>query len=322
MKKFPFACLLLLLPGGLSLSVGSIEFVSVKGDPLIAGQDQKLEFLFSHEGALYSCFEFVFTVADGEETLYEKKITYFKAPDGVERASFSLPGSLLRKGASLRFCAKLEHTSSSFWGDSYACYQKREVVATPKEKGAVLFPNEEYDFFSFESVYYPHFGMEESAFRFLGVKREKEEKESRLHLERIKFAPLFVSENFLLPKIVGELRIYSSPDMWRIGEKKKKFRALPLSSIALEKGWFGLQLSEEYSFSLRDGTMTEASEGLPKTRDLILPRWADIEERMHFAICLNNFSEGGETLLFYKDAYPDPNGFGKGGGHYVFWEEL
>ncbi len=322
MKKFPFAFLLLLLPGGLSMDAGSIDFISVKGDPLIAGQDQKLQFSFSHEGSLYSCFEFVFSVADGEEILYEKKVTYFKAPDGIEQLAFSLPGSILHKGVSLRFLAKLEHTSSSFWGDSYACYQRREVVATPKEKGGVLFPNEGYDFYSFESLYYPHFGMEESVFRFLGVKREKNEKESRLHLERIKFAPLYVSEDYSIPNIIGELRIYNSPDMWRIGEKKKKFRALPLSSIGLENGWFGLQLADEYSFSRKDGTMVEKTDDLPKTRDLILPRWADIEQRMHFAICLNNLSEGGETLLFYKDAYPDPNGFGDGGSHYVYWEEL
>ncbi len=320
MKKFPLACLLL-LPGSLSMDVGSIGFVDVSGDPLVAKQNQNLLFSFSHEGAAYSCFEFVFAISKENEKIYEKKVTYFKAPDGIEQISFTLPGSILENGVPLRFSAKLEHTSTSFWGNSYVCYQKKEVVATPKERGGVLFPDGEYDFYSFESLYYPHFGMEESSFRFLGIKQEKEERESRLHLERIRLTPNYVPEDFVFPETVGELRVYASPDMWRVGEKKKKFISLPLSLSYVGDGYYGLKLAKQYSFSVKDGTMMEARDGLPKTRDLILPRWAEVEEKMHFAIYLNNFSAGGESVLFYKDAYPDPTAFGNG-GYYISWEEL
>lgn len=320
MRKFPFA-FLLLLPGSLSMDVGFIRFDSVSGDPLVANENQNLRFSFSHEGAAYSCFEFVFSISKEGEKIYEKKIAYFKAPDGVEQIAFTLPGSLLESGVRLRFAAKLEHTSSSFWGDSYVCYSRKEVVATPKERGGVMFPDGGLDFYGFQSLYYPHFGMEESSFRFLGIKQDKEEKESRLHLERIRLTVDCVPEDFVFPETVGELRVYPSPDMWRIGERKKKFVALPLSLSYLGQGWFGLRLAKEYSFSPKDGTMMEAEEGLPKTRDLILPRWAEIDQKMHFGIYLDNFSEGGESLLFYKDAYPDPKAFGYG-DYRVSWEEL
>ena len=317
MKKFPFAFLLLLTPGTFASNGDYIRFLSVDGDPLIAGKSQNLSFCFAHCGAQYSNFEFVFEMKKGQEVLFQKKTTFFKAEDGQENVSFSLPGSLLQKGELLSFEVRLEHTSPSLFGDNYVCYQKKAIKQTPRETGGLFIPEDEEPVYSFQSLYYPHFGAETGRYTWSGVQRDKENAGNRFGLSEIFLRANHVPEEAINLENAGELRIYTYPERWKIGTKKKKFVAVPLS-LRKGNGLYYLTFSKGYFIDKSDGTM---GNGPGEIRDLIYPFWS-YGMSLHFAVCLNSFSKGGETFLFYRDVTPQEDASESSKSYRIHWEEL
>lgn len=318
MKKFPFACLLLLAPSSFAGNSGSIRFLSIDGDPLIAGKDQNLTFSFAHYGAAYSTFEFVFELKKDGETLYRKSVSFFKAEDGLESVGFLLPAKYLIKGETLLFEARLEHASPSPWGNGYICYQKQNIRQTPKETGGLFMPQDFESIYSFQGHYYPHLGAETGRYSFYGVKRDQDGAGSRLGLSDIYLLPQNIPEKAILSENVGELRIYNNLERWKIGERKKKFVAVPLS-FQKDGNYYRLALAQNYSISKSDGTLFQNDGG--EIKDLIFPSWS-VGLKLHFAICLNAFSKGGETVLFYRDLTPDYSSLTASDAYQIYWEEL
>ena len=73
-----------------------------------------------------------------------------------------------------------------------------------------------------------------------------------------------------------------------------------------------------YSIDKSDGTM---GDGPGEIRDLIYPFWS-YGTSLHFAVCLNSFSKGGETFLFYRDVTPQEDASESSKSYQIHWEEL
>lgn len=294
-----------LSPFSLGASSEGVRFSSVSGDPLIAGKDQRLSFVVSHAGSAYSCFEFVFAIEEGGQELFRTEKTFFKVSDGVDKIKFTIPGSVLGKGAKLTFSAKLEHRSDSFLYSSYVCYDSRTLKQVPQETGKVHRPSSEALSYSMGTLYYPHFGLEEGRYVFSNIQRKRKVNARRLRLEEITFEPIHVHGKEITQEKIGELRIFTRLDFWKIGvRKEKKYLALPLG-YSLRRGVYSLRLFSPYSFSRETGEMREYQIGndTESTRDLILPSWAKEEEPLRLEIALSGFTEGEETIVFEKEAY-------------------
>lgn len=321
MNRFPFAFLTLLGIASSFVDAGGIRFQSISGDPLLAGKDQNLTFFIAHAGNAYSCFEFVFEVSRGEEMLFQKKVTFFKVPSGTERVSFSVPGAILGKGVPLRFEARLEHTSSSLLGSSYVCYQKKRIVQAAKSVGASLYPDGEEDQFVLGGPYYPSLSAESSYFVFSGGKKNVEGIGNRFGLGGITARGYNIPEEFVKTEKIGELRIYTDFQRWKIGEKKNKFTAVPLSFTPLGSCLFRLCLSKEYGFSPYDGEMREGGDSPYRTKDLIIPVWQE-GMPLRFSLCLNSFTPLEETIVFSRHFTPSFPSFSPSGEYWLNWEEL
>lgn len=321
MNRFPFAFLTLLGIASSFADTGGIRFQSISGDPLLAGRDQNLDFYIAHAGNAYSCFEFAFEVSKGEEMLFQKKVTFFKVPSGTEHVSFSLPGSILEKGVPLRFEARLEHTSSSVFGSSYVCYQKKRMVQEAKAPGVAIYPDGEKDQLIVDGPYYPSLEAASSFFVLSGVKRDVEGIGNHFGLSKITARGYNIPEKFVKTEKIGELRIYTDFQRWKIGEKKKKFTAVPLSFLPLGNCLYCLSLSKQYGFSPYDGEMKEEADSHYRTKDLIIPVWGE-GLSLRFSIYLNAFTPLQETVVFSRYFTPSFSSFSPGGGYWLNWEEL
>jgi hypothetical protein len=291
---------------------GEAHFKSVTGDPLYANKDQRISFAIAYKKRNYSKFDFIFKISlldsNGEKaTLYRLERNFFKVDDGDYEAAFTIPGYLLLKDAELIFDASLEYNDTNrFGGVTSITYEWWSLSAVPKEEGkthSYFASGEDYNDTVY-SYYYPGLGY--GNFSFFGVqdyrlahKRSLCLNESGFYYHNFPFDPLPSGQ-------IGELRIYSSPSYWRIGEMVgKKYRSIPLGCSKSEYGYYVLCLLDQYYFSRETGEMSSMKTSLfdVPTRDLILPHWAKKDNPLKLTIVLENFNSLGDTYSFDKLAY-------------------
>ena len=303
---------------GYSVTLGSISVSKVMGDPLIAGRRQDLVFTIDHKGQARNIFDFVFEISKSGEVLFQAKKEYFKVPDGLYEVEVSVPGNVLQEGISLRFEARCERTYSA---DSYVCYSSISFYQTPMKTGGTYTANPESRYFLMDSLYYPsRSNYWNSSYFFRNIQKKRDVNSRRLRLEEIKFSVSNMEGYEPVKEQLGELRIYTELDRWKIGERGfdgNNFIALPLG-YTLDNGFYSLRLLGTYSFAKESGEMMELTEGYPRTNDLILPYWATEEKPLKLQIALLNFNPAEQSLLIEKEAYYD--GGGALSGYYIHWE--
>lgn len=306
--------------GALTITYGPIKVSKIVGDPLIANKSQSLTFTISHQGGDYrNIFDFVFSVSDSSNaTLFKTKKSYYKVPNGEYEVSTTIPASVLKQDAVLTFSISCERTYSS---GNYVCYSSRQMKQIPLEEDRLFTSDAETRYFGIESVYYPSVEFGRNAFyTFYNVQKKRDSNSRRFRLEDIYFDCNYVSSDYTpVNSDLGELRIYTNINYWRIGTiKKKRFVSLPLT-YKYSNGVYSLQLGKSYSFSRETGEMMEPKSGYPMTRDLILPYWATESSPLKISVALLDFNAAKESYVFTKEAYYD--GDGPLGDYSVKWEE-
>lgn len=324
MKRRHKGLLGLLLAAPLSLGSGAITFGSIQvskivGDPLIANRKQSLTFTINHQGYARNIFDFVFSVKRSNKVVFSMRKSYFKVPNGIYEVSTTIPASVLQEGVVLGFEIKFERYYNA---NSYVCYSVRKISQTPKATGKTYRPDGEQTYLGFNSIYYPSNESKTcSYFKFFGVQKKRDVNSRRLHLEDIRFQYGFVPEGYTaVKKEIGQLRIQTRLDYWKIGARvwRNSYVYLPLT-YEYSEGFYRLQLSQVYSFSQETGEMMELKAGYPRTRDLILPYWANEENPVKITIALVGFNPASESVIFEKEAYYD--GSDPLNGYTVHWEE-
>ena len=324
MKRRHLLLLPILLSAPLSMSFtvtfGSIAVSKVHGDPLIANRRQDLVFTIDHKGDSRNIFDFVFEIKESKTVTYQFKQSYFKVPNGIYEVEVSVPGSVLKLDTSLRFEARCERTYS---GGGYIRYSSISFTQIPKSSGATYQADGESRLYNLQSLYYPSRTVYlNSSYAFRNVQKKRDVNSRRLRLEDITFSVYNLKEYDPVKEQLGELRIFTKPDYWNIGEKSSsggKHISLPLG-YTLDEGVYSLRLLNTYSFSEKTGEMMKLTEGYPQTNDLILPYWATESNPLQLQIALLNFNPAEESFLFEKEAYYE--GGGALSNYCIQWEEL